>query len=163
MFWEKRRLASIGSKPCLPLHQTVEIWGSSFSTRLRHPQCGKERYHRSFLPTAIRLLNAASWPSHNLPRAISAFIMRKKPTYVKCCSCSAWPLYTHKSWARCLFIFILYFSCKSCKWLLFSALYAAAETLQFPHCRIINIFCSILFYLNCWDCHKVDKCFWCIF
>ncbi|XP_078810605.1 uncharacterized protein LOC144994967 [Oryzias latipes] len=54
------KLTSIMDNPSHPLHQTVEALTSSFSTRLLHPQCKKERYRRSFLPTAIRLYNTVS-------------------------------------------------------------------------------------------------------
>lgn len=51
------KLASIMDNPSHPLHQTVGALSSSFSSRLRHPPCKKERYRRSFIPTAIRLYN----------------------------------------------------------------------------------------------------------
>ena len=35
------------------LHHTAEALGSSLSTRLRHPQCRKERYRRLFFPAAV--------------------------------------------------------------------------------------------------------------
>ena len=40
-----------------PLQDTITALGSSFSNRLKHPECVKERYHRSFLPAAVRLYN----------------------------------------------------------------------------------------------------------
>ncbi|XP_073674252.1 uncharacterized protein [Garra rufa] len=51
------KLSSIMDNPSHPMHHTVEALSSSFSTRLLHPQCKKERYRQSFLPTAIRLYN----------------------------------------------------------------------------------------------------------
>ncbi|TWW62866.1 hypothetical protein D4764_04G0015130 [Takifugu flavidus] len=36
---------------------TLTALGSSFSERLLHPRCVKERYRRSFLPAAVRLHN----------------------------------------------------------------------------------------------------------
>ena len=52
------KLTSIMDNTSHPLHHTVENLSSSFSTRLLHPQCKKERYRRSFIPTAIRLYNS---------------------------------------------------------------------------------------------------------
>ncbi|KAJ7341790.1 hypothetical protein JRQ81_007039, partial [Phrynocephalus forsythii] len=46
------KLTSIMNNTSHPLHQTVETLRSSFSGRLRHPRGGKERYRRSFIPTA---------------------------------------------------------------------------------------------------------------
>ncbi|TWW64750.1 hypothetical protein D4764_22G0003970 [Takifugu flavidus] len=40
-----------------PLQDTLTALGSSFSERLLHPRCVKERYRRSFLPAAVRLHN----------------------------------------------------------------------------------------------------------
>ncbi|KAI5100278.1 hypothetical protein C0J45_9264 [Silurus meridionalis] len=40
-----------------PLYKTVSSLSSSFSDRLLHTKCLKERYRRSFLPAAIRLYN----------------------------------------------------------------------------------------------------------
>ncbi|XP_051808801.1 HIG1 domain family member 1A, mitochondrial isoform X1 [Acanthochromis polyacanthus] len=51
------KLSSIMDNSSHPLHRTVVELSSSFSMRLRHPQCKKERYRRSFIPTAIRLYN----------------------------------------------------------------------------------------------------------
>ena len=42
-----------------PLHLTVRALSSSFSDRLIHPKCKKERSRRSFIPTVVRLYNAA--------------------------------------------------------------------------------------------------------
>ena len=44
-------------KESRPLQDTITALGSSFSDRLTHPKCAKERYHRSFLPAAVRLYN----------------------------------------------------------------------------------------------------------
>ena len=52
------KLTSIRDNTSHPLHQTVEALSSSFSGRLRHPQCRTERYRRSFIPTAVRLFNS---------------------------------------------------------------------------------------------------------
>ena len=60
------RLTSIGNSSSHPLQQTVEALGSSFRTRLRDRQRKKERWRRLFLPTANRVFNAVSSPSHNL-------------------------------------------------------------------------------------------------
>ncbi|KAK0147719.1 hypothetical protein N1851_012571 [Merluccius polli] len=40
-----------------PLHGDLTELRSSFSDRLLHPRCVKERYRRSFLPAAVRLHN----------------------------------------------------------------------------------------------------------
>ena len=51
------KLTSIMDNTSHPLHDTVESLSSSFSSRLLHPRCKKERYRRSFIPTAVRLYN----------------------------------------------------------------------------------------------------------
>ncbi|TWW57796.1 hypothetical protein D4764_07G0005150 [Takifugu flavidus] len=51
------KLTSIMDTPSHPLHETVGALSSSFSSRLLHPGRKRERYHRSFIPTAVRLLN----------------------------------------------------------------------------------------------------------
>lgn len=40
-----------------PLYESVSSLSSSFSERLLHPKCLKERYQRTFLPAAIRCYN----------------------------------------------------------------------------------------------------------
>ena len=40
-----------------PLQDTLSALSSSFSDRLIHPRCVKERFRRSFLPAAVRLFN----------------------------------------------------------------------------------------------------------
>ena len=40
-----------------PLHYSLSALESSFSGRLIHPRCSKERYRNSFLPAAVRLYN----------------------------------------------------------------------------------------------------------
>ncbi|KAI4897115.1 hypothetical protein NFI96_004734 [Prochilodus magdalenae] len=40
-----------------PMYHSLEALGSSFSARLLHPQCEKERSCRSFLPAAVRQYN----------------------------------------------------------------------------------------------------------
>lgn len=60
---EKRMLAkltSIMDNTSHPLHETVGTLSSSFSGRLIHPRCKKERYRRSFIPAAVRLYNTSS-------------------------------------------------------------------------------------------------------
>lgn len=52
-------LTSIMDNTSHPLCETVRALSSSFSSGLLHPQCRKERYHRSFLPAAVRLYIAA--------------------------------------------------------------------------------------------------------
>ena len=42
---------------CHPLQDTLSALESSFSDRLIHPHCVKERFRRSFLPAAVRLYN----------------------------------------------------------------------------------------------------------
>ena len=42
-----------------PLHETLDKLKSSFSSRLIHPRCLKERHRKSFLPGAVRLYNAS--------------------------------------------------------------------------------------------------------
>ena len=51
------KLSSIIVNSSHPLHQTVNDLRSTFSKRLIHPRCRKERYRRSFIPAAIRLHN----------------------------------------------------------------------------------------------------------
>ncbi|XP_054628152.1 uncharacterized protein LOC129179220 isoform X2 [Dunckerocampus dactyliophorus] len=51
------KLTSIMDNTSHPLHDTVVSLGSSFSSRLLHPRCKKERFRRSFIPTAVRLYN----------------------------------------------------------------------------------------------------------
>ncbi|XP_056908721.1 uncharacterized protein LOC130536643 [Takifugu flavidus] len=51
------KLTSIMDTPSHPLHETVGALSSSFSSRLLHPRCKKERYRRSFILTAVRLYN----------------------------------------------------------------------------------------------------------
>ena len=53
------KLTSIMDNTSHPLHDTVGALSSSFSSRLLQPRCRKERYRRSFIPTAIRLFNTA--------------------------------------------------------------------------------------------------------
>lgn len=53
------KLTSIMDNPLHPLHETVSAMSSSFSQRLKHPRCRKERFRRSFIPTAVRLYNAS--------------------------------------------------------------------------------------------------------
>ena len=58
---ERRMLAkliSIMDNTSHPLHGTLRALSSSFSSRLLHPQCKKERYRRSFIPSAVRLFNS---------------------------------------------------------------------------------------------------------
>ena len=45
------------NNPSHPLHNTLDKLKSSFSNRFIQPRCTKERYRKSFLPTAIRLYN----------------------------------------------------------------------------------------------------------
>ena len=52
------KLSTIMDNTSHPLHPTVEALWSTFSGRLIHPQCRKERYRRSFIPTAVRLYNS---------------------------------------------------------------------------------------------------------
>ena len=51
------KLASIMENTSHPLQETVAALASTFSDRLLHLRCGKERYRSSFLPTAVRLYN----------------------------------------------------------------------------------------------------------
>ncbi|KAF7691794.1 hypothetical protein HF521_010761 [Silurus meridionalis] len=51
------KLSSLLENASHPLYETVTSLSSSFSNRLIHPKCLKERYRRSFLPAAIRLYN----------------------------------------------------------------------------------------------------------
>ncbi|TWW80679.1 putative RNA-directed DNA polymerase from transposon BS [Takifugu flavidus] len=51
------KLTSIMDTPSHPLHETVGALSCSFSSRLLHPWCKRERYRRSFIPTAVRLFN----------------------------------------------------------------------------------------------------------
>ena len=50
--------------PRHPLRETVGAPSSSFSQRLKHPRCKKERFHRPFILTAIRLWNASESLRH---------------------------------------------------------------------------------------------------
>ncbi|KAI3368496.1 hypothetical protein L3Q82_025509, partial [Scortum barcoo] len=49
------KLSSLLNNTSHPLQDTLTALGSSFSERLLHPRCVKERYRRSFLPAAVRL------------------------------------------------------------------------------------------------------------
>jgi len=51
------KLSNIWNNNSHPLYETVGTLGSSFSERLLHPRCKKERFRRSFVPTAVRLFN----------------------------------------------------------------------------------------------------------
>ncbi|TWW67098.1 hypothetical protein D4764_02G0001390 [Takifugu flavidus] len=51
------KLSSMLNNTSHPLQDTLAALGSSFSERLLHPRCVKERYRRSFLPAAVRLHN----------------------------------------------------------------------------------------------------------
>ena len=51
------KLSSIMDNDSHPMQETVTALESSFSDRLLHPKYVKERYHRSFLPAAVRLHN----------------------------------------------------------------------------------------------------------
>ncbi|KAI3355124.1 hypothetical protein L3Q82_017997 [Scortum barcoo] len=51
------KLSSLLNNTSHPLQDTLTALGSSFSERLLHPRCVKERYRRSFLPAAVRLHN----------------------------------------------------------------------------------------------------------
>ncbi|TWW55969.1 hypothetical protein D4764_09G0010190 [Takifugu flavidus] len=46
------KLSSMFNNMSHPLQDTLTALGSSFSERLLHPRCAKERYRRSFLPAA---------------------------------------------------------------------------------------------------------------
>ncbi|TWW81868.1 hypothetical protein D4764_01G0016830 [Takifugu flavidus] len=52
------KLRTIMDSPSHPLHNTVDKLRSSFSNRLLQPRCSKERYRKSFLPSAIKLYNS---------------------------------------------------------------------------------------------------------
>ena len=51
------KLSSMMENDSHPMQDTISALESSFSDRLLHPQCVKERYRRSFLPAAVRLHN----------------------------------------------------------------------------------------------------------
>ncbi|CAM4584620.1 unnamed protein product [Leuciscus chuanchicus] len=51
------KLSSLLQNASHPLYVTITSLSSSFSHRLIHPKCLKERYRRSFLPAAVRLYN----------------------------------------------------------------------------------------------------------
>lgn len=125
---DRRMLTFIKSNSSHPLHHTVEALGSTFSTRLRHYQCRKECYHRSFLPTAI---------TQSTSFATSAFFM-----------CNNYVQYGHNSCTArylCVRLDTLYFLFFSFFQSFIVLMYAAAGTLPFPHCGIIkNIFYSIV-------------------
>ena len=53
------KLSAIIRNSSHPLHQTVNSLRSTFSNRLVHPRCKKERFRRSFIPASIRLYNSA--------------------------------------------------------------------------------------------------------
>ncbi|XP_054643404.1 uncharacterized protein LOC129187756 isoform X2 [Dunckerocampus dactyliophorus] len=54
------KLTSIMDNTSHPLHDTVGSLSSSFSSRLLHPRCKKERFRMSFIPTAVRLYNTCT-------------------------------------------------------------------------------------------------------
>ncbi len=49
------KLSSLMENMSHPMQDTLTTLGSSFSNRLLHLRCVKERYCRSFLPAAVRL------------------------------------------------------------------------------------------------------------
>ncbi|XP_078255788.1 uncharacterized protein LOC144593702 isoform X3 [Rhinoraja longicauda] len=51
------KLTSLLDNDTHPMQDTVTALSSSFSDRLLHPKCVKERYRRSFLPAVVRLHN----------------------------------------------------------------------------------------------------------
>ncbi len=51
------KLTSMLDHESHPLQDTLSALESSFSDRLIHPRCVKERFSRSFLPAALRLYN----------------------------------------------------------------------------------------------------------
>ena len=53
----RAKLSSLMDSVSHPLKDTLTGLESSFSDRLLHPRCVKERYRRSFLPAAVRLYN----------------------------------------------------------------------------------------------------------
>ena len=60
---ERRNLAkltSIMDNTSHLLHDTVGSLSRSFSCRLLHPRCKKERFCRSFIPPAVRLYNTCT-------------------------------------------------------------------------------------------------------
>ena len=52
------KLTPIMDNTSQPLHRTVMALRSSVSARLRHPQCKKEDYRKSFILSATRLFNS---------------------------------------------------------------------------------------------------------
>ena len=56
------KLSSLMENMSHPMQDTLTALGSSFSDRLLHPRCVKERYRRSFLPAAVRLLQSTLLP-----------------------------------------------------------------------------------------------------
>ena len=64
---ESRRMDKLSSllvKGSHHLHVTISALGSSFSDRLIHPKCVKERYHRSVLPAAFFCTNWTIFYTH---------------------------------------------------------------------------------------------------
>ncbi|XP_078802203.1 uncharacterized protein LOC144991899 [Oryzias latipes] len=53
------KLGTIMDNPSHPLFREVDNLRSSFSGRIIHPRCARERYRKSFLPSAIRLHNSS--------------------------------------------------------------------------------------------------------
>ena len=51
------RLSTMMENDSHPMQETVKDLKTSFSDRLLHPKCVKERCRRSFLPAAVRLHN----------------------------------------------------------------------------------------------------------
>ena len=51
------KLSSLLVKESHHLQVSITVLGSSFSDRLMHPKCVKERYCRSILPAAVRHYN----------------------------------------------------------------------------------------------------------
>lgn len=51
------KLSSLMDNDSHPMQDTITALSSSFSDRLLHPKCVKERYRRSFLPAAVRMYN----------------------------------------------------------------------------------------------------------
>ena len=55
-----KKLLSILDNPDHPLHHLLQGQRSTFSKRFLQLRCHKDRYRKTFLPTAIRLYNKSS-------------------------------------------------------------------------------------------------------
>lgn len=67
------KLSSMLHNASHPLQHTLTALRNSFTDRLHHPCCVRERYRRSFLPVAVRLHNRHNACRQQTTRQINGF------------------------------------------------------------------------------------------